>query len=325
VTSVVVRTGSRLHLGLLGLPGAAGAALWPDLEGNESVPGRSFGGAGLMIEEPAIAVRVRRTAEWTARGPSSSRALAWARQIAGDRSPLAVNVDACPEAHVGFGTGTQLALAVGTAVAQLLGTNESPHEIACRLSRGLRSGLGLHGFIHGGFVVDGGKGTATQVAPLVCRHPFPPDWRILLVRPREQVGLSGTPERDAFARLALDEATRRQTESLCRLVVLGLVPALVERDLDAFGEALYDFNRRAGILFKASQGGIYASPAVAELVKSLREAGIRGVGQSSWGPTVFAIGDADRLAAVAADLTRRFPTIECSITWARNQGHAATK
>jgi beta-RFAP synthase len=324
VTSVV-RTGSRLHLGLLGLPGTEGAVAWPDLEGRDFIAGRSFGGAGLMIEEPAIAVRVRRAAEWTARGPSSSRALAWARQIAGDGSPLAVEVEACPEEHVGLGTGTQLALAVGTAVANLLGTKESPHDIACRLGRGLRSGLGWHGFLHGGFVVDGGKGAATQVAPLVCRHAFPTDWRILLIRSRDQVGLSGAPERDAFARLAVDDTTRRQTESLCRLVVLGLVPALIESDLDAFGEALYDFNRRAGVLFKASQGGIYASPAVAELVTFLRAAGLRGVGQSSWGPTVFAIGDADRLAAVGADLAGRFPTIGCSITMARNQGHAVTK
>src|SRR5208282_5500231 len=95
--------------------------------------------------------------------------------------------------------------------------------------------------------------------------------------------------------------------ALCRLVVLGMLPALVEADLEAFGEAVHDFNARAGETFAAVQGGIYASPRGAEIVAFLRRSGIRGVGQSSWGPALFAVvEDDDRARALAEALRARF-------------------
>ena len=55
------------------------------------------------------------------------------------------------------------------------------------------------------------------------------------------------------------------------------------------------------------QGGIYSCPATAELVQWLRGRGVRGVGQSSWGPTVFAMaGDADEATALIAAAHHRW-------------------
>ena len=91
-------------------------------------------------------------------------------------------------------------------------------------------------------------------------------------------------------------------DALCRLVLLGMLPALAETDLESFGDCLYDFDARAGKAFAEVQGGVYSGPLVAECVAFLRSQGVHGVGQSSWGPTVFAVvGDEDR----AADLLRR--------------------
>jgi predicted sugar kinase len=78
-----------------------------------------------------------------------------------------------------------------------------------------------------------------------------------------------------------------------------MLPALAERDLDSFGEALYDYNRRCGAFFAPWQGGLFAHPRVAEVIAALRSARIKGVGQSSWGPTVFAIVLAEQAAEVA--------------------------
>jgi predicted sugar kinase len=72
-----------------------------------------------------------------------------------------------------------------------------------------------------------------------------------------------------------------------------MLPALAEHDLDTFGEALFDFNRRVGEMFRPWQGGLYADPRVERLVDACRAQGVRAVGQSSWGPTVFAIVPAD--------------------------------
>ena len=314
--SVTVRTGSRLHFGLLGVPNdaPAGAADSP----------RRFGGVGLMLEEPAISVRVRRVDAGRSSGPTEDiahRAGDFARRVAANLGvdiPLAVEVESCPPQHVGLGVGTQLGLAVGTAVATLLGRSPNPEEVARILARGRRSGIGLHGFLRGGFLVDGGKGPADELAPVVCRHDFPADWRILLITPNLGPGLSGNPETAAFARMG-SAATRSETDALCRIVLLGLLPALVERDLRSFGEALHEFNRRAGLPFAAVQGGTYASPIVAEIGDWLRAVGIGGVGQSSWGPTLFAIGEPDRLAALTGPLRKQF-AVETRIVAARNVG-----
>ena len=60
-------------------------------------------------------------------------------------------------AHVGLGSGTQLGLAVGAALARLAGLQLSTDEIALAVGRGLHSGIGIATFQHGGFVLDGGR------------------------------------------------------------------------------------------------------------------------------------------------------------------------
>ena len=119
--------------------------------------------------------------------------------------------------------------------------------------------------------------------------------------------MHGAAELEAFAHLTMTPNAAARTEALCRLVLLGMLPALAEADLQAFGESLFDFNARAGEAFAAVQGGVYLGPGVAECVEFLRGQGVRGVGQSSWGPTVFAVvGDEDRAADLLRQCSRRF-------------------
>ena len=99
--------------------------------------------------------------------------------------------------------------------------------------------------------------------------------------------------------------------TLCRLVLLGMLPALAEHDLEAFGEALYDFNCRAGEPFAPVQGGVYAGPRIAEVVAFVRQQGVRGVGQSSWGPTVFAVTEDEAGAEGTGAEDARAVYVEC--------------
>jgi beta-ribofuranosylaminobenzene 5'-phosphate synthase len=315
---------SRLHFGLFALAAPDGT-MWPDGEGKPTVPARRFGGVGLMLSEPGIALRVAPAAAWSATGPSAERALGFARRVVADLSTelddraskqpgrleigrhdegpvFAITVEHCPPEHVGLGTGTQLGLAVARGVCLALG--QPAHDaalLARKAGRGLRSSLGIHGFQHGGFLIEGGKSASGAVAPLLARQPFPDDWRVLLIVPHGLQGAYGAQEIDAFAQAAPD-LTR--TEALARLALLGILPALIERDLPAFGAALYDFNRRAGEWFAAVQGGVYAHPRVAELATTLRQLGIRGVGQSSWGPALFAVAEPDTLKGAKSRLER---------------------
>lgn len=275
---------SRLHFGLLSLP-IVGDELWPDGSSR-----RQFGGVGLMIDNPRIALTVARTDEWSS---DAERALAFARTFSAslpleEQRPFRIDVERCPEEHTGLGSGTALALAVAKAIAIESGHADWPAvELARRVGRGERSAIGVHGFDLGGLIVEAGKlpGVGETISPLIDRYEFPPEWRIILIQPRVDARWHGPRERRAFAHLKRNNPT----EALCRLVLTGLLPALAAKDLDTFGEALHEYNARAGEAFAAEQGGVYAGPEVADVVALLRKDGIRGAGQSSWGSTVFAV------------------------------------
>lgn len=298
---------ARLHFGLLSLPGE-GEDFWPDRHGEATLPVRHFGGAGLMIESPSLRLRVEPAADWSAEGPLADRALAFARRFAATlpetaRGPYRLVVEAAPPEHCGFGTGTQLGLAVARVLTVAAGLPTlAAADLAHRVGRGLRSALGVHGFAAGGFLVEPGKRSDDGVSPLLVRLPFPNSWRVVVAVPPAEPGLHGSREREAFRELLGRPSLAATTAVLCRLVLLGMLPALMEEDLDGFGEALHDFNARVGEAFAPVQGGTYAGRGVAEVVDFLRRQGVRGVGQSSWGPAVFAVvGDEDQ----AEDLARR--------------------
>jgi beta-RFAP synthase len=315
--SVTVRTPGRLHFGLF-------------CPGEPVRPGRRFGGAGLMVERPAIHVEIADAPAWSAEGPSADRALTFARQFVQTLPPEQlyasqhVRVVSCPREHIGLGTGTQLGLAVARALAVRYGLDLSAVELARGVGRGRRSALGIHGFQVGGFLVEAGHGDHGGIAPLVARADFPEAWRVVLVLPQSGQGLHGPPEMQAFRELS--PAAQARTDILCRLVLLGMLPALAEADGRAFGEALYEFNRRSGEFYREVQGGPYAGAAVARQVEYLRRQGIAGAGQSSWGPAVFAVVEnADRAEDVAARLRREFAlgTDELLVTPGCNRGATA--
>ncbi len=314
-----VTTGGRLHFGLLSL--AEPGTCWPDADGHPSVPVRRFGGAGLMVAALGLRLRLEPASEWAAEGPLAERALSFARACAAIQvgAPRRLIVEEAPPEHAGLGSGTQLGLAVAAGLARSWGLERSTGELAQWVGRGERSALGVYGFERGGFLLEAGQGVSATLAPLVARLAFPSAWQVLLVNPGSVPGRSGEAEREAFRTLS---GRNQQTDALCRLALLGLVPALAAEDLPAFGAALTDFNRRSGELFAPVQGGPYASPRVAAVVAWLRAHGVAGVGQSSWGPTVFALlADADQ-AAFLASRVREQLNHHALVTNARNTGAA---
>ena len=311
---VRVWTPCRLHFGLLSLGGDGEA--WPDRHGRRVLPARRFGGVGLMVERPGVQVAASPAAAWSAEGPLADRALVFAQRFAESvrrerpdaaLPPQRLVVETAPPEHVGLGVGTQLGLATARELSEAWGCFTDIEDLARRIGRGARSALGVHGFLHGGFLVESGKRDGDGLAPLAARASFPAEWRVVLAVPQEAPGLHGPGELEAFARLTAHARDSASTDALCRLVLLGMLPALAEADLAAFGEALYDFNARVGEAFAPVQGGVYAGPRVAECVAWLRGEGVRGAGQSSWGPTVFGVvADEDRAADLVRRLSARF-------------------
>ena len=72
-------------------------------------------------------------------------------------------------------------------------------------------------------------------------------------------------------------------------VAAELMPALVERDLEAFGRALTAIDSRTGSYFAKVQGGLYSHAATEDLIALMLSEGAAGAGQSSWGPAVYGV------------------------------------
>ena len=66
-------------------------------------------------------------------------------------------------------------------------------------------------------------------------------------------------------------------------------PALVEKDLRDFGQALTGIQRMVGDYFASVQGGRFSNPLSERLIGFLLDRGAAGAGQSSWGPAVYGV------------------------------------
>ena len=139
-------------------------------------------------------------------------------------------------------------------------------------------------------MVEGGRrAKSDECGPLIARLPFPQSWRCVVVVPDGPPGISGADEAEAFARLA--KPSEHDVEHVSHLVLMALLPALTDGDLDAFGRALTEIQEVTGRWFAPAQGGTFASGPSRMLVRQLAEWGAAGVGQSSWGPTIYGIVD----------------------------------
>jgi beta-RFAP synthase len=279
---VHVRTGSRLHFGLLA-PGEGGP--------------RRFGGAGLMVDRPGIDLTLEPADAFSVEGPLAERAREAAIRFAGKEPRCRIRMHAAPREHSGLGAGTQLGMAVATALSLLAGggDSETAAALAARAGRGRRSAIGVRGFELGGFLADAGKGASNGLAPLAARLDVPEEWRFVLATPLAASGIWGRPEDEAFE--AIGAAPRRVADAMSRALLLGLIPSIIERDFRAFSEALREYGDLAGECFRAVQGGVYARAEVAALVERARGLGAVGSGQSSWGPTVYAAAACEEEAA----------------------------
>jgi beta-ribofuranosylaminobenzene 5'-phosphate synthase len=280
---------SRLHFGLWSL-GGAGA--------------RQFGGVGVMIDQPALRLSVREAASFSTEGHCAESAAEYAgrwavfHQIGLPHCRVTIE-EAIPQ-HAGLGSGTQLALAVAAGLNAFVDLpSQTPQELAFSVGRGLRSAVGTYGFVFGGLVVEQGKLPDEPISPLDCRIDLPDEWRFVLLRPRGLVGIAGREETEAFAALAA--VSPYVTEELIAETRERLVPAAATADYPMFAKSLYHYGHSSGEIFAARQGGPYNGPVIAGLIEDVRRRGFEGVGQSSWGPTVYVVTRSDSEAARLAE------------------------
>jgi len=278
---VYVKTPARLHFGLIDL---------------NSDMGRFFGGLGVAIDRPNVILEAQTSAGFSVTGEKTERVTSLAKRFLESyhiNADVSIHVEQSIPEHSGLGSGTQLALAVAAALAKLFQVEASIQELSLAMGRMKRTGVGTAVFDQGGFVVDGGKKMknnsviSESFSPLIFRQPFPEDWKFVVAVPEVKKGLARTEEKNAFGRLAPMPA--EVVGRLCRLTMMKLLPALVDRDIESFGDALTQIQVVIGGYFAGVQGGTFSSSTAKEAIDFMKTCGAYGVGQSSWGPVVYGL------------------------------------
>lgn len=309
VNSIFINAPARLHFGFV------------DLNGNT---GRRFGSLGMAIDGLDTCLEVNRSRFVEVTGSDVERAGRYARRLLdrlGLEGGLSIHVHSAIPPHCGLGSGTQMALAVGRAIAELFELDISMRDVAAMLGRGNRSGIGIGAFEQGGFIVDGGRRSGGPVPSVLFRVDFPENWKVLLIFDTDSCGLHGEKEHEAFQ--TLPEFPQETAGDLCRDLLMKTLPGLVEKQLDDFGSSINKLQRVVGDYFAPMQGARFTSSAVSTVLGWLEEQGIQALGQSSWGPTGFAVIDGETRAF---DLLRKIktepdlPSLSYSVVSGRNHG-----
>lgn len=314
---ITVEAPARLHLGFLDPSASLGrrfASLGLVIDGFSSRVSIAPAQQNEVLAEPGCSACDRTRLE---------RHLETLQRASGFDDPVVLRLHQAPPAHAGFGSGTQLALAVGRAFSEFHSLDIPTRRIAAMLGRGERSGVGIAGFDQGGLLLDGGPGCNGAAAPLLSRVSFPAGWRVVLVLDERIDGLCGSAERVAME--ALPPFPRELAADLCQQVLMRILPGAIEQDFEPFAEGVSTVQSLIGAYFAPAQGGsMYTSAAVEVVMKWMGSRYCAGIGQSSWGPTGFMITrsaeEAERAITAARAAGMIDPALRLVVVAANNRG-----
>jgi beta-ribofuranosylaminobenzene 5'-phosphate synthase len=315
INMIKVVSPSRLHLTLIDL---------------NAELGRVDGGAGIALESPCLEISATEDDTIEVFGDpflaGRMRKAAEALLPAGKGIRLHIN-DSLPD-HVGLGSGTQAALSTAAAVNKIYGLGKSVRELAVAVGRGGTSGIGVAAFENGGFILDGGhkfkdKGAFSPSAashvppgPVLFRRNFP-DWPIVLVIPNSK-GAHAEEEVNIFKKCC--PIPLAEVQEICHVILMQMLPALVEEDLESFGRAINHFQITG---FKRKEVELQSRP-VLDIMEYMRDNGASGAGISSFGPVVYGIvgsaGEGKRLRQEAQRMLDESLGGKVLLTKAKNHG-----
>ncbi len=314
---------SRLHLGLIDLNGEIG---------------RIDGGTGIALEYPRTIIYGKKSDRLEVECPDDPTVVSRAEEAARavmeryNLSAAKIVVEERPFAHMGLGSATQLLVGIAEVLCSLAEHPVSCAELASVVNRGGTSGIGVASFEHGGFIVDGGHKFRTtdttnsksefspssamrglMPPPILVRYDFP-DWDILVCIPAGEK-TAGIREVQIFK--VVCPVPLEEVRKICHLVLLKMMPAVLECDLESFGEAVEESQKYGFKKFEFRA----QSHNVVECMDFIKKNGGIGVGMSSWGPTVFAFGEKlDDLCEKTRHFLDNHMGGTCIITHANNAG-----
>ena len=306
---VVVEAPSRLHFGIVD---------------PFKKQGRRFISAGVAIDYPRTRVVVEPCRDLEVVGCRASEVyekINVLRTIYGDLRGRVI-IEACTPRHVGLGSTTQLLLAASTGLLYANNIHVDIVEVARSLGLGKISGVGTYVFIHGGFIVDTGVYGENYFPKLMTRLEIPREWAFIIITPRGE-GLDEKRESEIFS--SEFETPRDLPWRASYTLLTRLIPAIIDRDFQEFSHALRELQEVVGEMFSVFQGGVFNVKS-AKYIDLLTKMGIIGVGQSSWGPTVYGVVESMEKALVLEAKLRELVDQDALIltTSPRNKGAEVT-
>ena len=270
--------------------------------------GRHFGSIGVALNEISTRLSVSKASQLQVNGPSSARAIKCTKvlsEVLNVSDQIQIDIETAIPEHVGLGSGTQMSLAIGSALNSYYDLGLTIRDIAQLTDRGMRSGIGIGVFEQGGLVVDGGRGEETITPPVISHMDIPESWRFILVLDQRGQGLHGEQEIEAFKELPV--FPHQEAARLCYLLLMQGLPAVAEQNISLFGDVITQLQHSVGEHFSSVQGGVFTSPEVAESMDWLQQQGAVAIGQTSWGPTGFcAVDNAQKADDLVSQMQQRF-------------------
>lgn len=320
---MIINTPSRLHLTLI------------DLNGER---GRLDGGVGITLKEPELVMGLEASdemgveftpdAEEKLREEYRSKIMGAARrtlQHIGSDENFHFTIRSMFPPHSGLGSGTQISLATARLIAEYHGAEFTARELAHIVGRGGTSGIGVASFEEGGFIVDAGHSTreksdflpssasSASPPPVIARYDFPEEWNIIIAIPEIDRSVSGRREVNIFQEYC--PIPLRDVERLSHIILMKMMPAVIEGDIEAFGESLNEIQVTG---FKRIERELQ-DPLLDRIIDSMISAGAAGAGMSSFGPTVYSVTD-EKPGNVAGAVAEVMGPGRILITGGRNRG-----
>ncbi len=284
-----------------------------------------YGSIGVSIDEPYISVLIRSSPTLEVRcNTKLCEELVTSLIKLLNVEGVDVEVRGFPYHHVGLGSRTRVLLTTYLALTNYLGVEPNLTRIDNLLGGRKISGVGVYSFLYGNLVVDSGlnvNDSSSHYPKLLYLYELPSNWYLIVVLPEGFKGLSEGEEADIIRNV---EAFPKQ-ELLYREFV-RLLTSLSLKDFNIFTEALSNIQQLTGEYFSKYQGGMFAFEVSEELANLMRCGGIRGIGQSSWGPTIYGFTDSYAKAlsmrsSILSYAERRGLKVRCWVTNVAGLGH----
>ena len=265
--SVTIRAGARLNLGMVK------TGVKPD----------RYITAGLCLQTPACKVIITPSSRMSVSGFDKQRtrfAIKKTREILAIKTGFNVCMAQHIPPHAGFGSGTRHSICVALAIAKMVGARFPIKRLAQALGRGSRSMVGVELVARGGCAVDTGDG--------IARISVPSAWRVLLITPGRPPSTRHYGQAEDSMMASIPPCSRWVKNRLYGHA-LEMARGVRENDFSLFEKSVEYFQRHAGRQFEELQGGGASTPEGRDILAILAGYGVRAMGQTSWGATLFAI------------------------------------